>query len=270
MDLCFKSLTSLSPFEYLAATGAGRTTDTPGPSSFTSALIYALKNLLEEKTRFTSTDLARKIKDEAPDFPKHQEPILTDRRAGSHVGRICLQPMVKIADSTGPEQHDSMTPESNSAKSVLTLHFDLDAVPQKDQIEELGKSLNRVMTEYRLPISRIRWGGWRPSVFTVVVDRLKLLHRRSRSRNSPPELNLQNIQQLQKEDQSRQPSLAVETPFLTPTSDRFNNRDSAGLSPPSSTSSVGESPETVMNDTGKYVERENEQSPIIAILEALD
>ncbi|CAL8574966.1 hypothetical protein XPA_000912 [Xanthoria parietina] len=83
-------------FEYLAAVeGHDGTTKIPGPESFTTALIFALKELVKEKDegRFTTDELLRKIKTDAPNFPKDQTPAMSNRdNKHSSAGRIMLHP----------------------------------------------------------------------------------------------------------------------------------------------------------------------------------
>ena len=69
-------------------------TPRPGKDSFTRALIYALKALVEKRQdgRFTTVELLNKIK-EAPDFPKDQNPMLSDREKKGSAGRIMLHPL---------------------------------------------------------------------------------------------------------------------------------------------------------------------------------
>jgi hypothetical protein len=70
-------------FELLAACGKGETTEEPGKGSFTSALIFALQRLKEDKHTFTSQDLLDEIKN-APDFPiSKQTPQLFSRHLPS-------------------------------------------------------------------------------------------------------------------------------------------------------------------------------------------
>lgn len=70
------------------------TTPRPGETSFTAALIYALRCLLDEKKgrRFTTTELMGKIV-KAPNFPEDQAPQLSDRLENSPGGRIMLHPL---------------------------------------------------------------------------------------------------------------------------------------------------------------------------------
>lgn len=67
-------------FEFLGVTQVNDTTQAPRAGSFTSALIWALKELSNDQAGFTISQLDAKIL-EAPDFPidDRQRPCLTER-----------------------------------------------------------------------------------------------------------------------------------------------------------------------------------------------
>ena len=69
-------------FEYLAASAVGQSTRTPGPRSFTAALIWALEELHVEEVVFSTIELQQKIKS-APKLPKEQMPPLMNRVASA-------------------------------------------------------------------------------------------------------------------------------------------------------------------------------------------
>ena len=258
-------LTSTSAFEYLAATAAGRDTNIPGPTSFTSALIFALEELVKDRTRFTSIDLVRKIRADAPDFPKHQVPVLSDRKENSYVGRIFLQPMPKTTGSQAIAQDDTAAKRNSVAKSRLTLHFDLDATPTTEQIEELGVNLNKVIAQYRLPVTQVRWGGWRPSIFHLAVEGFKDARRRS-STKSLQQLNLAKTQAWR--DSQSQPVIDDSpSPTWDAVSDRLSNTDAAGFSVNSSASSTGDPIEELRAEYKDHKVSASLLSPTISILD---
>lgn len=160
-------------FEYLAATSSGETTRKPGKHSFTTALIWALRTLCEERGQFTTTDLLNTIKKRAPDFPKDQSPVLSDRNRGSPRERIFLQPLQK--NGTDSRRHEPRPNQPSPAKpqEILSLNLFFDARPSIDQIEGLGIGLNKVVEDNDLQISRIVWGGLdsRPHMALVVAKR---------------------------------------------------------------------------------------------------
>ncbi|KAL9070497.1 MAG: hypothetical protein Q9161_004793, partial [Pseudevernia consocians] len=168
-------------FECLAATMELGATPLPGPGSFTSALIYALEALVDEKggSPFTTVEVLNKIKLDAPCFPKHQSPVLFDRERGSLGGRIMLHPLQKeVSDNGQPRigassldddrNHHLTVPSTTGAaildpfkRSVLTLHFDFSEKPSSASVETLGRIWGRVSSGRVKDLHRVRWGGIR-------------------------------------------------------------------------------------------------------------
>jgi len=85
-------------FEHLVASVAQKPTPAkaPGENTFTSALISALKGMVEEQPRgcLTTAELLNNISD-VPYFPEGQPPMLFDRRGVVTAGRVVLQPIRK-------------------------------------------------------------------------------------------------------------------------------------------------------------------------------
>ena len=69
-----------SYFQFLGACAENETTMGPGEQSFTTALIWALKELAQESSPFSTAELRHKIMTHER-FPGTQMPILTERRA---------------------------------------------------------------------------------------------------------------------------------------------------------------------------------------------
>jgi len=144
------------------------TTAIPGDNSFTSALIYALKALVEKQRdgRFTTVDIMRKIM-ECPDFPPEQTPMLSDRVGHTSAGRIMLHPLNK--QGSGVQTAPVEFPHLDLAKrQTLTLHFDLMERPEPAHVEELGLELNRIFARRTLGVNRVRWGGMQSMATRVV------------------------------------------------------------------------------------------------------
>ncbi len=141
-------------FEFLAACGPTASTKRPGKDSFTSALIYALEKLVEERQggRFTTVDLLKIIRDDAPHFPKDQNPLISDRQDNTSGGRIVLHPLEK----EGPIAQAALEEEDPAKRHTVTLHLDFS---DKPDIEKLGSDFNEVFERRRLGLNRIRWGG---------------------------------------------------------------------------------------------------------------
>ena len=157
--------------ESLGATKEMSTTPVPGEDSFTEALIWALERLFEEKGSFTTVELLRKIKVEAPHFPKDQNPVLSDRKEEVQAGRIMLHPLRKY-ENDGPQMEISLEQTTNLdiiKRQTVTLHFDFADKPPPAHIEVLGRHLNHVFDRNNLGVNRVRWGGIRQSVAARAV-----------------------------------------------------------------------------------------------------
>ena len=168
-------------FEYLAAAKDQGTTPIPGKKSFTSALIFALEDLVQQKKegRFTTLELLRTIEHHAPNFPKDQHPGLSDREDPHRpAGRIMLHPL---------RRHEAMaeTPnegfEMDSKKHTVTLHFDFGGKPSKDHLKTLGEALNGIFDRTTLEVHRVRWGGVRASMVARAVRLFQAPVRRRRA-----------------------------------------------------------------------------------------
>ena len=147
-------LTRFRCFEFLGACGSGNTTPSPGPKSFTKALIWALISLARDETRFTISGLSRKIR-EAPNFPKNQVPVQLDRGAGS-IERIMLAPLPETTGQTESPLNESQISEP---QGLLNLNFILDKPPTEDIITQFGENLNKFINREKMPVERIVWGG---------------------------------------------------------------------------------------------------------------
>ncbi|KAI4188650.1 MAG: hypothetical protein LQ346_005271 [Caloplaca aetnensis] len=178
-DCCYAGTLGLTRgenrlFEYLAAAKDQGTTALPGPKSFTSALTFALEALKNEKheSRFTTDELLRKIKTEAPHFPKDQTPILSDREHKKPTGgRIMLHPIRK--DRVDSDKASKVPPMDQGNGHIVTLHFDFGDKPSEDDMTTLGQGLNEIFERSTLRVHRVRWGGLRRTMFGLVARRLR-------------------------------------------------------------------------------------------------
>ncbi|MCJ1401338.1 hypothetical protein MMC11_004550 [Xylographa trunciseda] len=169
-------------FEYLAATGPMHGTPVPGKDSFTSALVYALNTLYEEKEggRFTTVELLNKIKSDAPYFLREQIPVLSDRKDLTLAGRIMLHPITNDGSISASPLKDPPSPDPTK-RHTLTLHFDFGNKPTKKDLEKFGLELNDMFERFTFGVHRVRWGGMR-SAFAMAA---KMFQRGlSRSRRS--------------------------------------------------------------------------------------
>ena len=144
-------------FEFLAACGPTASTKPPGEDSFTSALIYALNKLVEERPggRFSTIELLQVIQDDAPHFPKDQTAMISDRLMHIPGGRIVLHPL----QEGGPINQATPEEVDQSKLHTVTLHLDFSDKPTKVDIKNLGFEFNKVFERRRFGLNRIRWGG---------------------------------------------------------------------------------------------------------------
>ena len=171
-DCCYAgNLGTRSPatraFEYLAATAPGSTTKSPGPESFTSALIWALKELEKEKGCFTTQQLMHKIRRDAPDFPPGQRPVLSKRGDQNSARFITLEPISKDKYNANTVRTRSRISHETGVPEVLTLKIVFEARPEVSEVERLGKALNEMMEDHDFRVNRIIWGGlhsWTKSI----------------------------------------------------------------------------------------------------------
>ena len=148
------ALTRFRCFEFLGACSSGNTTPSPGPKSFTKALIWALICLARDETKFTISGLSRKIR-EAPNFPKNQVPVQLDRGAGS-IERIILTP---LPQTTGQMESSSDESQITEPQGLLNLNFIFDKPPTEAIITQFGDNLNKFINREKMPVDRIVWGG---------------------------------------------------------------------------------------------------------------
>ena len=189
--------TNFRSFEFLAATEEMGTTKVPGHDSFTSALIWALKSLVKEKEngRFTTVELRNKIKADAPDFPKDQNPVLVPRLKHPSTIRIMLHPLQRQGLN---EQGSVNQPSQKEAESLdpfkrytLTLHFDFGDKPSPIPIETIGRELNGVFRRINVGVNRIRWGGRKQSMVARAAKSFqKTLEKNRRANLKLPEVIL--------------------------------------------------------------------------------
>lgn len=216
-------------FEYLAASVFNGKTAVPGDESFTSALIYALKYLLNQKEegRFTTVELLKVIKDHAPHFPKDQNPHISDRLEHGRAGRIMLHPLRPLETRT-----PSRKMELDLAKEhTMTLYFDFGEKPSKSQLEILGTELIDILDRYavvnrnKLPLHEIRWGGLRASATARALKRFQdsLRKRRASKKGERPIFETQLILE------SAQLPSAHDSDMLTPPATGYHTQDSGDI-----------------------------------------
>ncbi|KAL8709711.1 MAG: hypothetical protein Q9225_007413, partial [Loekoesia sp. 1 TL-2023] len=179
-------------FEFLAATDQLSITAAPGPNSFTRALIFALKHLVKDKEQgpFTTDELLRKIKT-YPDFPQHQEPVLSDRRyLTNKAGRIMLRPLrPKGRIAQAKTENESLHRALNGQR--MTLHFDFSSEIEERHLHILGTTLTGMVERNTLGVRHIEWGGVSETPLGRVANELRMrLEKRHSSAKKPDKSNL--------------------------------------------------------------------------------
>lgn len=142
-------------FEYLAATTEG-STRSPGQDSFTSALIWALEELVGVEYRFTTQDLVQMISS-APHFPETQRPVLRNRFSPNAVKTITLEPLKKAGDAMKSSRSKNCNVLSTTQILHLTFEFEKKATP--GEIEALANGICHAVQQKNIPVNRIMWGG---------------------------------------------------------------------------------------------------------------
>lgn len=208
-------------FEYLAAAKDQGMTGVPGPTSFTRALIFALTTLAKDKKegRFTTDELLRKIKTDAPNFPKDQTPVISDRdNKKPSAGRIMLHP---LRQHKPPGVKNEECPFRGATGYVMTLHFHFGGKPPDDHLITLGRNLNKIFERNTLEVHRVRWGGLKATVFTHVTRILQknLMRRRASSQGQRPTITLSG---------STSPTGQSNSRLLSPSAVASDGHDSGG------------------------------------------
>lgn len=171
-------------FEYIAATSAGYETSSPGKTSFTSALIWALNefSLPGSCINFTVTDLVQKIR-QCPDFPKDQVPVSKPRNIGK-IERIVLCPLIPDEEAIRERQIATTGIQPLSSTYHVHLDFQFNSLPTTKAIEDLANELT-YLRERGLDVSRISWQGIH-SGLTLDLDAADRLYQPLRERKMSP------------------------------------------------------------------------------------
>jgi hypothetical protein len=150
-----RSNLSRRAFEYLAATSAKSTTRKPGPRSFTTALIWALNDLVAAEKRFTTQELLRKILN-APNFPEDQSPRLSERGPAC-LRRIVLAPLNDDADSNVSDANPQ--DEEEGTREDLSVRFVFNNRITEKMVTGLAVELRRLISEGDFKTTTILWEG---------------------------------------------------------------------------------------------------------------
>ncbi|KAI4119499.1 MAG: hypothetical protein LQ338_007264 [Usnochroma carphineum] len=234
-DCCYAGQLALTRgqdrlFEYLAATKPMDPTALPGDDSFTSALIWALEQLVEEKPqgRFTTKELLDKIKNDAPHFPKHQFPQLSDRDdINCPSGRIMLHPLQ--ADRTVMEKSGQENATEPADGHVVTLDFEFGKKPSDDRLWSLGERFNELFERNTFAVNRVRWRGMKRTMFGLATRRFQAsIRKRRASRQSWPSHQAKQV------TIRTSPVPKLDTKFLSPQNPGSETQDSMDVESPGS------------------------------------
>ncbi|KAK4943910.1 hypothetical protein LTR10_016626 [Elasticomyces elasticus] len=145
-------------FEYIGATVRDKTAVGPGETSFTNALIWALKQLSERVGGFTANTLVSKIRD-APYFCETtQEPIWSPR--GKVESRYKLNILPLTAQEFIPENQRSDVQRREDGKTVfLDLQLCFDKCPGEGDILGLTSAMKNMILRGEVPLRQVRWRG---------------------------------------------------------------------------------------------------------------
>ena len=140
--------------EFLGATSPNSTTAIPGENSFTSGLIWALKQLSSEPYGFTTSELRHKIT-EFPPFPKDQVPILCERNGSASLQHIVISPMSVGPTSSNAAQGKSPEDRSQAIVDYLDLRLLMDRSPSESEVGSLSNFFSDMIRNGRLPARRV-------------------------------------------------------------------------------------------------------------------
>ncbi|KAK5694841.1 Phosphatidylinositol-4-phosphate 5-kinase [Elasticomyces elasticus] len=130
-------------YEFLGACSENKGTLPPGPSSFTTALTWALRQLATKDGAFNTAELQCKLCTHDA-FPKNQIPVLAPLRPGERIviSRKGLEPGTTELAPTKLEQEDKL---SNSESVHVQFHFDhkVDNGDIRAMADALRKTMDR-------------------------------------------------------------------------------------------------------------------------------
>jgi len=140
-------------FEYLAACPYNKLTHPPGRKSFTTALIWALETLLENRGRFTTHELQQKIMKEAPHFPRDQVVEVQER------GQPCDQRLVlaPLNDPSDSEDGSAASDRHIPLRNFIDLRVWYPTAPNEEDVGDFASILRRVIVDGKISANNIAW-----------------------------------------------------------------------------------------------------------------
>ena len=146
-----------SRLECIAATSSGLT-PSPGETSFTSALIWALKTLSLDNGYFTTMDLLDQIILHTPNLHHGINPILssyTDNPCNNHITFKPLRFSKKAVGSRSAEE-SPQNAVGDRKNFDLKLKFSFGRQATENEVALLGKELNSLLQK-KFPLARVDW-----------------------------------------------------------------------------------------------------------------
>lgn len=186
-------------FEYLGACEVHGLTQPASESSFTRALIWALKKFATFKKPFFSVGQLRRKIVEAPHFPKDQWPTTGQRF--DRPDSIILAPKMALvkAEQLGAVTRAPST-KPRSTGGVLNLQFQFDSRITDEMMKDTAKALHQLITHERISAKRItflqkheivtaRWG----LAFEAVKKKKLVSGKDRRYLDTPPPENTSSL-----------------------------------------------------------------------------
>lgn len=143
---------SRSRSQILGACTAEGTTRPPGLDSFTSALIWALKEL-HEKEYFPLNELQHQIT-LAPHFPQKQIPVMADRLH-------CSPDNIVIAPTRESSNPNAVEPRDDLRGEYVNLRFHFSHMISTEDFKHLADEINRLLLDKRIKARRVAFLGKR-------------------------------------------------------------------------------------------------------------
>ena len=152
--------------------------------------------------------LVNKIKHEAPDFPKDQEPLLIERNDATNRGPHIVLAQIAKEGSQEIATAESLDPFASANQELLSLKFIFETHPTPEMINKLGKILNTVMENNEIRVTRIAWGGLQKSFFAQAATKFKNLSSRHLGLRKRPKLSV-----ISTDSESPEPSAELINPY---------------------------------------------------------
>lgn len=156
LERSVRSPFSRRAFEFLAATSAKSTTPSPGPSSFTSALMWSLNHLADSQGSFSTQELLRTIAHDAPNFPQDQSPRLCEPSP------VCLRKII-IAPLSGNESTTNFEvgdrDNNHDIQEDVSVRFIYTKQISEDVVKELTLALVGLVKGGTIDVQDLLWEG---------------------------------------------------------------------------------------------------------------